>query len=156
VKEGIKWYRDESIRTRVYSAPILHEDEAQPPRPDKALWRQVTVRPASCSALPVFHVPSPSEAAVSSAVLAVSLHRDVPALCTGGAADDRSTAATVSDCAEQLPVEHVCHHDRAAGAERSDAGLAHIPFVLFRSHMLALKRQQCYFTFMLLPFRHVV
>lgn len=43
VKEGVKWYRNESIRTRVYSSPVLHEDEPQPPRPDKALWKQVTV-----------------------------------------------------------------------------------------------------------------
>ena len=62
VKEGIKFYRDESIRTRVYSAPILHEDEAQPPRPDKALWRQVTVRPAPCSVLLLLLAHSPFEA----------------------------------------------------------------------------------------------
>lgn len=43
MKEGIKWYRDEAIRTRVYSSPVLHDDEPQPPRPDKALWKQVTV-----------------------------------------------------------------------------------------------------------------
>jgi len=42
VKEGVMWYRDESIRTRVYSQPILHEGESQPARPDKALWKQVT------------------------------------------------------------------------------------------------------------------
>lgn len=47
VKDGIRWYRDESIRTRVYSSPVLHDDEPQPPRPDKVLWKQVTVRPAA-------------------------------------------------------------------------------------------------------------
>lgn len=47
VKEGVRWYRDESIRTRVYSQPILHEDEPRPTRPDKALWKQVTVRTPS-------------------------------------------------------------------------------------------------------------
>lgn len=47
VKEGVRWYRDESIRMRVYSQPILHEDEPRPTRPDKALWKQVTVRTPS-------------------------------------------------------------------------------------------------------------